>query len=113
MRNALFGLLACVGCCGLVGCPANDTPCHQFWAAVADTFDECGEGWGKDWDSTSYGSRKQFLDEQYEAVDDIIEGASSDAEIEDYYDGCQDVWDGAQDSMDSCDFNIYTWYLMG
>jgi len=113
MRCLLFFVLACFGCLWLSGCPANDTPCHQFWGAVADTLDECGEGWGKDWDSTSYGGRTQFLDEQYEAVDDIIEGQVSDSELQDYYDGCQDVWDGAQDYMDSCDYMIYQWYLMG
>ena len=35
------------------------------------------------------------------------------SKIRDYYDGCQDVWDGAQDYMDSCDYMIYQWYLMG
>ncbi len=97
----------------VVGCPGADNPCDEFWVAVADTFDTCAEVWDKTWDSTSYDGRDDFLEQSFDAVDHALEGMTSDDEIEEYFDGCQQVWDDVSDEMEACDFQIYTWYLVG
>jgi len=96
-----------------LGCPVDDDPCHQFWVALADTFDECAETWDKTWDSTSYDDRQDFIDQSFDAVDHALEGMDSEEEQQGYFDGCQQAWDDATDEMESCDFMIYTWYFVG